>query len=741
MPVTTKNDHVMRFGVFDVDLRTGELRRNGSRVRLQEQPFQVLSVLLEQPGEVITREQLRARLWPSDTFVDFDHGLNTAVRRLRDALGDSAENPRFVETVARRGYRFLAPVSRNGIGEIALPVRKHKWGIAVWGFAAAALIVGIGIGLRAGGRNIQQHTIQRRLTANPEEDPVMSAVISPDGKYLAYADSTGFYLEQVDTGETHAVPLPKNSSLQPVGWNPNTTHGAKGPDQPSLSYIPEPASWFPDSTHLIATWMAGPAESPGLWEISVLGGEPRKLAQDAWKPTVSPDGSQIAYLKGSEKGDTEIWVMQATGEQPRKVRPSDGSYCQSLAWSPDSRHIAYVRGVWIPGTWESRFEIDVLDPASGKSQWILANPGLGPGLAWTGDGRLIFSVQEPPPNRSDSNLWWTRIDARTLKASGSPTRLTSQTGRVANVSLSADGKRLAVIRRTIEPDVYVAPIRDRGAHIGELKRLTLDERADLPYAWTPDNRSVIFISDRYGTFNIFKQDIDQHTPDLVVGGKDQLGIPRLSPDGTEIVYIVQPKVGANSPTARLMRVPLRGGPPREILEAPGIMNQQCARLPSTLCLYNQVVSRTETRFYTFDLEHGKGRELEKARGNLDAEQYNWSLSPDGQTLALARKFGPQREPAILLLSIADGSERTLVIHNWPTLVCLDWAADSKSLWAVVSTTADAKTLLNLDLQGKVRPVLEEQQMVLGWAIPSPDGRELAIWKASGGSNVSLVENF
>src|ERR1700739_282487 len=101
----------LRFGVFAVDRKTGELRRNGVKVRLQDQPLQILLTLLERPGEVVTREELRGRLWPDDTFVDFEHSINTAVRRLRDALGDSAENPRFVETLARRGYRFLAPVS------------------------------------------------------------------------------------------------------------------------------------------------------------------------------------------------------------------------------------------------------------------------------------------------------------------------------------------------------------------------------------------------------------------------------------------------------------------------------------------------------------------------------------------------------------------------------------------------------------------------------------------------------
>src|SRR5438445_10342627 len=108
---------IRRFGIFELDLRAGELRRHGHKIKLQEQPFQLPSQLLEKPGEVITREELRNRLWPADPFVDFDHSLNAAIRRLRDALGDSAENPRFVETVARRGYRFLAPVDTgNGNG-------------------------------------------------------------------------------------------------------------------------------------------------------------------------------------------------------------------------------------------------------------------------------------------------------------------------------------------------------------------------------------------------------------------------------------------------------------------------------------------------------------------------------------------------------------------------------------------------------------------------------------------------
>jgi len=104
---------IVRFGVFELDLAAGELRKNGAKLRLQEQPFQVLALLLENAPDVVTREQLRQKLWLADTFVDFDHSLNTAVNKLRETLGDSASSPRYIETLARRGYRFIAPVHKN----------------------------------------------------------------------------------------------------------------------------------------------------------------------------------------------------------------------------------------------------------------------------------------------------------------------------------------------------------------------------------------------------------------------------------------------------------------------------------------------------------------------------------------------------------------------------------------------------------------------------------------------------
>ncbi len=119
MPHSSPEARLLRFGVFEVDLAAGELRKNGARIRLQEQPFQVLTALLQNAGRIVSRDDLREKIWPADTFVDFDHSVNTAVNKIREALGDSASSPRFVETLARRGYRFIAPVESVAAAESA----------------------------------------------------------------------------------------------------------------------------------------------------------------------------------------------------------------------------------------------------------------------------------------------------------------------------------------------------------------------------------------------------------------------------------------------------------------------------------------------------------------------------------------------------------------------------------------------------------------------------------------------
>ena len=161
MALETQSPAVLRFGTFEVDVRTGEVRKQGMRIKLQEQPFHVLTVLLQRSGEVVTREELRSQIWPADTFVDFDNSLNTSINKLREALGDSAESPRFIETLPRRGYRLIAPVTCDDRKESAVATAGWKIAVPLFVVAAALLAGGLFWRTRQGRRlteNVRGHT-------------------------------------------------------------------------------------------------------------------------------------------------------------------------------------------------------------------------------------------------------------------------------------------------------------------------------------------------------------------------------------------------------------------------------------------------------------------------------------------------------------------------------------------------------------------------------------------------------
>src|ERR1700746_3534579 len=163
---------VLSFGAFQVDLRAGELRKQGKRIKLQEQPLLVLKALLGRPGEIVTREELRSQVWSADTFVDFDNSLNTSINKLREALGDSAENPRFIETLPRRGYRFIAPVTCDNRKESAFTSTAWKIAVPLVLVAAALLAGGLFWRKRQGPRLTEKDTIVLADFANSTGDPV-----------------------------------------------------------------------------------------------------------------------------------------------------------------------------------------------------------------------------------------------------------------------------------------------------------------------------------------------------------------------------------------------------------------------------------------------------------------------------------------------------------------------------------------------------------------------------------------
>jgi DNA-binding winged helix-turn-helix (wHTH) protein/Tol biopolymer transport system component len=745
---------VIRFGIFEVDLRAGQLRRNGVKVRLQEQPFQVLSMLLEHPGEVVTREDLHARLWPADTFVDFDHGLNAAVKRLRDALGDSAENPRFVETLARRGYRFFAPVEfpsgetpaawARAARDIAVTsTTKSRWRLVATGLVVVLVALGIGlhVGMRA-SRALQPVLPKEiRLTANSPDAPVYFGAVSPDGRYLAYIDPRGAFLREMATDESHALSLPEGFRVHHV-------------------------SWYPDGSHLLAQGVVGSEERPGLWNVPLLGGAPRKLVADAEAGSVSPDGKQLAFLRGDKFNHSEIWLASTDGGEPRMAVNVPGYVIGPPAWSPDSQRFAYLKDVYWPGYSSEDVQIEMYELASGKTDLILNDYRLQYGLVWTRDNRILFSRAEEPPNQGESNVWSLKVDTRPGSRWGAAVRLTSGPDWKPVINMSADGRHAVFIRTNIAPAVFVADVDARTREIGKLQRLTMDERQSRPYEWTPDGKSVLYVSNREGTFHIFCQQIGAATPELIAGVQGSPIILRLNPERTEILYLTEadresadagngapssqnsnaaghsatntrPEGEFQSRKAQLMRVPLDGGSSQLVLEDSGINNFQCARLPSRECIYSKY-TKDALVFYEFDAKTGAKKELFRT-SEPEWQYFNWSLSPDGRTLALAKKMRAAVEAEIRLVPTRGGRERVLKVKDWGRLATIDWAADGKSFWASAVLHGETTTLISIDLQGHAKPVLQESKPYVGWAIPSQDGKHLAIWEATGGSNVWMLE--
>jgi Tol biopolymer transport system component/DNA-binding winged helix-turn-helix (wHTH) protein len=734
----------IRFGTFEVDLRAGELRRNGFKVRLQEQPFQVLTMLLERPGEVVTREDLRARLWPSDTFVDFDHGLNAAVKRLRDALGDSADNPRFVETLARRGYRFLGPVEGPAAPAHAVPSqRKPRWRL----FAAAFFltVAAIGLGLHAGMRASRalQPVLPKevRLTANSADVPVYFAALSPDGRYLAYIDPRGTFLREIATDESHALPLPEGFRVHSLNW-------------------------FPDGSHLLALAVAETEERPSLWNIPVLGGAPRELVADTDAGSISPDGKQIAFLRGDKFDHSELWLASTDGGEPRMAVSVPGFVVGPPAWSPDSQRLAYMKDVYWPGYSTEDVRIEMYELGTGKTDLILSDYRLQYGLVWTRDNRILFSRAEEPPSQGESNVWSLKVDTRPGWRWGAPVRLTSGPDWKPVINMSADGKHAVFIRTNIAPAIYVADVDSKTRDIGKLQRLTHDEWQSRPFEWTPDGKSVLFVSDREGTFHIFRQQIGAASPELISGVQGSANLLRLNPERTEILYLTenersvpdastsvpssqnskvpghsaantQPETEFQSRNVRLMHVPLDGGTARLLLEDSGINNFQCARWPSRECLYSKY-TKDALVFEEFDAKTGAKKELLRFK-EPEWQYFNWSLSPDGRTLAMAKKMRASTEAEIRLVPTRGSPQRVLKVKDWAHIATLDWAADGKSFWSSAVLHGETRALINIDLQGRAKPVLQENKPYVGWAIPSQDGKHLAIWESTGGSNAWMLE--
>jgi Tol biopolymer transport system component/DNA-binding winged helix-turn-helix (wHTH) protein len=547
MPATQTQKPAYRFGSFELDNRSGDLRKGGIRIRLQEQPRRILVLLLEHPGDVLTREQIQKSLWPDDTFVDFDNAINSAVRRLREVLNDTAENPRFIETVARRGYRFLAPVSMDQIppepcqppvvsGSVipvaGVPERKpHRWL-----FVAVAVVTAILSALmapgpaRTGGNSEITNNRVVPLTSNAGME--LQPSFSPDGTRIAYvwdrADGKNFsiYVKLIGAGDPVRITKGAERDFSPA-WSPDGRWIAALRDfGPEGAIILIPASGGQHRE------LARVTKAPPKSEACISTESPHVCGLTYWGTLLvwSPDGKYL-FTSGYSKPDSPLTIIRIsveTGEQRPITSPPAGiSGDFGPGVSRDGRELAFVRvigaktgdlyvlplsGPGLSGAQPRRITFDGVD---------LESP------AWTPDGReLIFSS-----NRGGRRELW-RVEP---SGSGKLLRVAGMGENASDLAVSPSGQHLVYSRGSYFGSLWKIPIA--GGKGGAPVRVTATTARDKFSHFSPDGKRIAFQSGRSGVDEIWVCDADgTNAVQLTSFGKGMSGSPRWSPDGKHIAF-------------------------------------------------------------------------------------------------------------------------------------------------------------------------------------------------------------
>ncbi|MBS1842277.1 MAG: winged helix-turn-helix domain-containing protein [Acidobacteria bacterium] len=755
------------FGPFVLDPSSGELRKSGTLIKLQPQPFRLLLLLAESAGTVVTREEIQRCLWTDSTFVDFDHGINFSINQIRTALADDAEKPRFVETLPRRGYRFIAEVrlSSNGHAtaktavsvpdpapapliapdrrcpretlphsvvsirpDLDLPATGTKSAvhftrkqIAVTTVIVLVLSV---LGFRFVNRTPAPKDWKlRQLTTNPPENSVTSGSLSRDGKYLAYIDVAGIHVKLLETGETSLIPPPVSLNGVPVEWR-----------------IAQ--QWFPDSTRFLADshpsgqspafWSS---QGSSIWVISVLGGPPRKLRDDAVADAISPDGLSIAFATNKGRlGDREIWLMGPDGENARKfMETDDDGSISAFGWFPNGQRVAYGANHFADGGLVTRDTnggpaTPVFPPSESKKIWqYLLLP----------DDRILYPQAEPGTAGQTCNLWSMAVDPRTGVAAGNPRRLTNWAGFCPlDPSVTADGRKLSFVRWTGHSSISVADLESPQIRIVNSRPFSPSQGQDTPLDWTRDSKNIIFSSNRNGHKGIFIQPFSGGAAEPLVSGPYDWADARVSPDGSWLLYVADNDKDFKSGT-HIMRVPLTGGTSQPVLTGRAYSEFRCARAPSSLCvLAERTDDRTHFVFTAFDAFAGRGAELARIPIYSESKKFHWDLSSDGSRIG----YAVTPDDPIEILSLRSNSTQTVRVKGWDQLNSLDWTASGDGFF-VESSVHGGSVLLHVNLQGNAIVLQKGPGNAAGFARSSPDGRHLAMHYFGIEGNIWSLENF
>ena len=531
---------IVRFSTFEVNLGSGELRKRGQKIKLQEQPFQVLAALLEKPGEVVTREELRSKLWPSDTFVDFDHSLNAAIKRLRDALGESAETPIFIETLARRGYRFISNIEMPATGVSARP---RPW---QWLFTGRTVVLG---GLIAGTLALffwyYSHS-NKSQAGTAVVTPIVADVgekhtpsLSPDRQHLAFSWNGGggphfsLYVKLVGTEESLRLTKQESIDFNPV--------------------------WSPDGRHIAFCRIV--KGGTGIYIIPALGGVERRVRETHWQEdefyqvfwyfgrlSWSPDGKSLAYSDRTDPNEpASIFLLSLDSLEVRRLTSPQGSVGDyNPVFSPDGRTLAFNRGS------QGMTSIYTAPVSGGEEQRLITGVQYGWGLAWTPDGRDIVFAKAGW--LADAGWLW-----KIPRGGGEPERL--QFGQ-EGVEPSIQGNRLAYARQTANINIWRRGLTSL-ASAGPSDRFIYSTRMESGPQFSPDGSKIAFESTRSGAYEIWMCRSDGTDVVQLTRLNSSTGTPRWSPDGQQIVFDSR---ASGSPD--IFVVDSRGGSPRRLTSEP-----------------------------------------------------------------------------------------------------------------------------------------------------------------------------
>jgi eukaryotic-like serine/threonine-protein kinase len=574
---------------------------------------------------------------------------------------------------------------------------------------------------------------ERQLTANPPEAWVMSAAISPDGKSLAYNDQTGLFVRTIETGETHAVSLPKGFHERLWG-----------------------IQWFPEGGKLLGT-VAAANVSTEMWSIAIVGSAPPRLVRPAaWAQSISPDGKAIAFSDWSRgPKEKELWVCGINGDVARKLVAEEAAYdLSSAVWSPDSRWIAYFKSP----KWNSKAPvptvIEVRPAGGGPAKTLFSESSLprstltgeAGGLAWLPDWRLVFSVREAPATPAlpaKGSLWFIPVKRSTADA-GKPARLAGGWEDILpqNLAASADGRFLTFTKVRITQDVYVGELAKEDGALKAARRLTLVNGENYPGAWTRDGQSIFFSSNRNHKWEIFRQELDKNTPDLVISGQEDSSGAKLTPDGAGLLYSESEATESNVfPSWRhLMRAPVNGGPSEKVMELSSkdwaYQGFRCPHIADLPCVLSQREEKAVV-FYSLDPIRGKGAELGKIEVPEWGMSLEWGVSPDGSRIA----YVAQKE-MIRVLTLSDHAWHDISVEpGQGELQSITWVADGKG-WFATSWLPESFNMLHVTLAGKVSTLIRNKhgQGIYG-PLASPDSKRLAYQAQTWDSNVWMLENF